>query len=140
MRALSRILLAGAALALVPAMAFAADEDLGKKEFDGHCAVCHGEDGKGNGPFAEMLKSKLPDLTTLKQRNDGTFPEDRVRQIIDGRTDVAQHGPRDMPVWGREYSMSAVEYYKDYYGMEDAERFVNSRVTALVGYLESIQQ
>ena len=24
--------------------------DLGKREYDGKCAVCHGADGKGSGP------------------------------------------------------------------------------------------
>jgi len=37
--------------------------DLGKRECEGKCAVCHGKDGSGLGPYAEHLKHPLPDLT-----------------------------------------------------------------------------
>jgi mono/diheme cytochrome c family protein len=36
--------------------------DFGQRAFDATCAACHGVDGKGSGPFAEQLKSRLPDL------------------------------------------------------------------------------
>lgn len=39
-------------------------------------------------------------LTELAKNNRGVFPFDRVHQIIDGRAEVKDHGPRDMPVWG----------------------------------------
>ena len=29
------------------------------------------------------------------------LPEDVIAKFIDGRSDVKAHGPRDMPVWGR---------------------------------------
>jgi len=35
----------------------------GKKLFDRHCAVCHGDDGKGNTDMAESLPKKPADLT-----------------------------------------------------------------------------
>ncbi len=35
--------------------------DLGKREYDNNCAVCHGSDAKGNGPYADMLRTPAPD-------------------------------------------------------------------------------
>ncbi|MGZ4843952.1 MAG: c-type cytochrome, partial [Candidatus Angelobacter sp.] len=33
-----------------------------------HCASCHGTEGKGDGPVAAALTTKMPDLTTITQR------------------------------------------------------------------------
>jgi hypothetical protein len=44
----------------------------------------------------------LPDLTGIAARRGGQFPEERIRQIIDGRTGLAAHGAREMPVWGND--------------------------------------
>lgn len=58
------LLLCGAALcaSLVGASAFAQAKptDLGKREYDTNCAVCHGDNGKGNGSFAELLRRSPP--------------------------------------------------------------------------------
>jgi len=37
--------------------------DVGKLEFEVHCAICHGMDAKGNGPYVSSLKVAPPDLT-----------------------------------------------------------------------------
>ena len=37
----------------------------GPEMYTSYCAVCHGLDGKGNGPAAEALKVPPPDLTAL---------------------------------------------------------------------------
>ena len=42
----------------------------------------------------------MTDLTRLTEKNDGTFPAERLTQVIDGRAEVAAHGSREMPVWG----------------------------------------
>jgi mono/diheme cytochrome c family protein len=72
----------------------------GPQMFRAYCADCHGVDGKGNGPVAAVLKISPPDLTTLTQRNQGTFPYDRVFKTISGDAKVVSHGTREMPVWG----------------------------------------
>jgi mono/diheme cytochrome c family protein len=61
-----------------------------------HCASCHGPDGEGDGPLAASLKRPPADLTRLAER-DGRFDEARVMQAIDGRREVTEHGPREMP-------------------------------------------
>lgn len=48
------------------------------------CAVCHGMDGKGNGPAAEALTVPAVDLTILARRNGNRYKSDRVRSAIEG--------------------------------------------------------
>jgi len=72
----------------------------GAKIFRNYCASCHGLNGDGKGPVASVLKTKVPQLTTLARRNHGTFPAARVRAIIAGDEGRAAHGSREMPVWG----------------------------------------
>jgi mono/diheme cytochrome c family protein len=64
-----------------------------------YCAPCHGVSGRGDGVMAGQLRRLPPNLSTLARRNGGTFPAERVRQIIEG-SGPAAHGTRDMPVWG----------------------------------------
>ena len=66
-----------------------------------YCASCHGVDGRGHGPASAALKHGAPDLTRISQRNRGTFPFRRVKDIIEGKESGPQaHGSREMPVWG----------------------------------------
>lgn len=111
--------------------------DWGKAEYESNCASCHGLSGKGDGPLSESLRTKAADLTTLAKRNDGVFPAQRVYEIIDGRQEVAAHGPRAMPVWGRDYRSHAPDVTLgdiQIYGLKDA--VVHHKLIALVGYLQ----
>ena len=95
-----------------------------------YCAVCHGPDGKGDGPLASSLRMRPPDLTILARKNAGTFPKDQVMRIVDGRKGVKGHGGPDMPVWGDAFRNS-----KD--GFSDEQ--VKEKIAAVVDYVESIQ-
>ena len=109
--------------------------DLGKREFETKCAVCHGLDGKGRGPYAEQLKKPLPDLTTMARRNGGVFPISRTYDTIEGAG--AGHGTRDMPVWGMDYTVQAAEQLP---GMPyNQALYVRTRIMALLEYLNQLQ-
>lgn len=110
--------------------------DMGKREYDAKCANCHGATGKGQGPFAEFLKKSPPDLTTLAKSNGGFLPMDRLYQSIRGNN-LPAHGARDMPIWGREYSLEAANYYGDV--PYDSEAYVRARVLALLEYINRLQ-
>lgn len=73
-----------------------------------HCASCHGISGKGDGPVTDSLTVAPSDLTTLARRANGRFDESAVMMVIDGRLLVAQHGPREMPVWGAVFAQEHV--------------------------------
>jgi mono/diheme cytochrome c family protein len=72
----------------------------GKHLYEDHCAICHGTDGKGGGPYAASLKIWPPDLTTLTANNHGKYPELHVSEVIDGEFEKPAHGNREMPIWG----------------------------------------
>ena len=124
------------ALALPAVAATQTKIDFGKAEFEANCAACHGVSGKGGGPITELLKRSPSDLTTLQKRNAGIFPMARVYDTIDG-VGVAEHGTRDMPIWGRDYSVKAAEYYLDV--PYNQEAYVRARILSLVEYLSRIQ-
>jgi mono/diheme cytochrome c family protein len=103
----------------------------GKSVFTTYCASCHGESGRGNGAVAIFLRRPPADLTQIAIRNKGTFPAERVYQQIDGRQAVKPHGESQMPVWGDAFSKTATDA---------DERAIREKITALVAYLESIQE
>lgn len=114
--------------------------DIGKREYESNCAVCHGYKGMGDGSYADLLKKQAPSLAVLKKNNGGVFPFERVYAVIDGREVVKGHGDRDMPVWGKDYSeqsAKAGEYYIDV--PYDMEMYVRSRILALIDYLNRLQ-
>jgi mono/diheme cytochrome c family protein len=114
--------------------------DLGKKEFELNCATCHGQQGRGDGPYAEILKTKVPDLTTLSQRNAEIFPFQRVYNIIDGAETVSAHGTRQMPIWGQTYRLKAEENFFIWRAFPwDAEPFVRARILAVTEYVARLQ-
>jgi mono/diheme cytochrome c family protein len=109
--------------------------DLGKREYDGNCASCHGIDGKGTGVYFEFLKRSPPDLTTMAKRNGGVFPLSRAYEVIEGAGQ--SHGTREMPIWGQDYRVKGGEYYMDV--PYDSEVFVRTRILALIEYLSRLQ-
>lgn len=110
--------------------------ELGRRDFVNYCAACHGVSGTGDGTLAEFLTLATPDLTKLARLNAGQFPEERVREVIDGRADVKVHGMRDMPVWGDWFNAEAVSQDTD---REARELVVQDRIQSLVNYIKSIQ-
>jgi mono/diheme cytochrome c family protein len=111
--------------------------DIGKREYEANCVVCHGAKGKGDGPFNDSLKVRAPDLTVLSKTNDGLFPVNRVLEVIDGRNQVKGHGTREMPIWGDVYNVQAAPQFDDY--PYNAALFVWARTLALIDYLNRLQ-
>jgi mono/diheme cytochrome c family protein len=104
------------------------NENMGAEDYINNCAVCHGVDGKGNGPQANKLSSRPTDLTLLSKKNGGSFPEIFVYNIIDGREAGDIHGS-EMPIWG--------EYFLDI--EEEGEEVIDARISRILKYVESIQ-
>jgi mono/diheme cytochrome c family protein len=64
--------------------------------YDDHCAVCHGDDGRGHTQVGENMYPKVPDLTSAT-----------IQQMTDGELfSVIQNGVRwtGMPAWKSEHS------------------------------------
>lgn len=102
----------------------------GAEMYKTYCAVCHGTDGKGNGPAAEALKVPPSDLSALATKNGGKYPSMKVTAMLRGEDVLAAHGTKDMPIWGNLFwSMS-----------EGHQAEVAQRVSNLNKYLESLQK
>ena len=120
--------------------------DMGKTIYQDNCASCHGATGKGDGPLKAYLVKAPSDLTTISQRNHGTFPQQRLWEVIDGRAsaEAGPHGSREMPIWGNEFKAQAERapwWGVPYGGMHRGgpEWHVHQRISALVDYLARIQ-
>jgi mono/diheme cytochrome c family protein len=119
---------------------FAEKGSIGATEYQNNCASCHGAKGEGNGPFTEFLKAVPSSLTTLSKDNGGVFPFERVYQAIDGRGEVKSHGPREMPVWGKDYIAGSVEVHGPFFGEWYGEDILNARILALIDHINKLQK
>ena len=102
----------------------------GKQLYVSYCAMCHGEEAKGGGPFSPQLKLWPSDLTQLAKKNNGIYPSMRVAETIDGEFGKGAHGSREMPIWGPVFRAMA-------HGHSDSAQM---RINNLVKYLETLQQ
>ena len=107
----------------------AASSPPGQEIYKQHCAVCHGNDLKGNGPAPRPFRQETPDLTTLSRRHDG-FPDAYVSNVLRNGVKIAAHGPAEMPIWGTTFREAE----------ELNESQVTRRITSLIDYLKSKQQ
>lgn len=103
--------------------------DSGKEMFTSYCAVCHGKDGKGDGPAASAMKNPPTDLTLLAQKNGDKYPGPHVAAVIRGQATTPAHGSEDMPVWGPLFSSISQGHTAQ----------VQQRISNLVSYVETLQ-
>ena len=98
-----------------------------------YCSVCHGNNGKGNGPAAKALKIVPPDLTRLAKHNNGKFPDSHVYTVIRGDSNnTTAHGAKDMPLWGALFTESS--------GATPPDAEVHQRISNLTKYVASLQK
>ena len=92
------------------------------------CASCHGLDGKGDGPIANVLNVAPANLTTLAKRNGGKYPGPRVIEILGRAPGAAAHGSGEMPIWGDRFRAN-----------RENDAIVQMRLNNINRYLESLQ-
>ena len=102
----------------------------GKQTYLHYCASCHGVDARGEGPAAVVLKTALPDLTTLAKRHGGKFPYQYVSDVLRFGTRIISHGSSDMPIWGPIFG--SLDNYDEF--------AARKRIKDLAEYLASLQQ
>lgn len=103
----------------------------GAELYKRYCAVCHANDGKGNGPppASSQFKEAPPDLTTLAQRHGGKFPDAYISNVLKSGVKMPDHGTAEMPVWETAFKAGK--------GSDEAQ--VATRIANLTDYLKSIQ-
>jgi len=130
--ALSALVLLALGLAARPALAQEAKVlSDGRLEYEENCTNCHGLIGKGDGPLADILLVRPPDLTQIAKANGGVFPFWKVFEIISGEKPVRAHKVSGMPIWGNRFTA------------EEKTRYfppAHVRILLLTHYLESIQE
>ncbi|MFP7673874.1 c-type cytochrome [Marivita sp. S0852] len=107
----------------------------GRVLFMENCAVCHGADGKGNGPMARAMDVAPADLTLIKVRNDNVFPRVEVLSAIDGYAQSDMTGP-NMPEFGALLQGDLIPLDTGGGVMTPTPR----KLVALLEYIESIQE
>lgn len=111
----------------------------GEIEFQQLCTPCHGMTGVGNGPVARALIKKPTNVRLLTRNNGGVFPEQKVRDFIDGRKTTAAHGSREMPIWGAAFQAQQPGVVVSLSHPPLSEEQVKQRIDQLVAYIRSIQ-
>jgi mono/diheme cytochrome c family protein len=107
----------------------------GRADFNKHCAPCHSESGKGNGPELKVIPGIKPkDLTTIAAQNGGVFPYREIEDTIDGRKIIPSHKRFDMPFWGVNFQQQGQEF------TPASESKARKRIDAIVDYIVTLQQ
>jgi mono/diheme cytochrome c family protein len=101
----------------------------GNQMFATYCAVCHGADGRGNGPAAGALKTQPANLTQLAAKNNGNYPQLQVLGTLSAKN-VAAHGSQEMPIWGDLFKSLDI----------GNRQTVELRLLNLTTYIQSIQE
>ena len=83
--------------------------------------------------MAEVLKITPANLTTISQRANGSFPADRIVEVIRYGGNMAGHGTTAMPVWGKVFSDEGG-------GGKGGGAYSRRAIVELTRYLETIQK
>lgn len=75
-----------------------ANEEHPSALFKQYCAVCHGEDGKGQTPKGKQLNAR-----------DLTDPEWQEKEDDEEIIQVITEGEMDMPAWGKKLTKEQIE-------------------------------
>jgi hypothetical protein len=136
------------------ASAWAQGLDAPKMEYLSHCASCHGDGAKGDGPLSAKLSTRPADLTVLSRNNRGVFPASAVYAAIDGRNVNSSGGAHEMPIWGCRSSPSPVlpsqtarpkrskpDPYESHLDLAcDPEDIIANRILSVIEYLRRVQE
>jgi mono/diheme cytochrome c family protein len=107
----------------------------GRALFVENCAICHGEDAKGNGPLARQMQKAPKDLTLISLRHGDKFPRAKIMSIVDGYARSDMTGP-GMPEFGALLEGDPVPF--------DSGDGIQSptpwKLVAILEYIESVQE
>jgi len=84
------------------------------------------------GPYS-LSGTNPSDLTQLGRRNGGKFPSDEVYAVVDGRKEFPSHERLNMPFFGINLEIEEGQ-------SPQAKARVDARITAIVRYVETLQQ
>ncbi len=101
----------------------------GSTIFHDHCAVCHGERGRGDGPAAGALTPRPTNLASLTKQT-GTFPATHIAAVLKGTEPIVAHGSPTMMMWGVIFLANA----------NGNRAQADLRISEVVAFIQSIQE
>jgi len=116
-----------------------AQEVIGQDAFLTNCAVCHGTDGRGNGPILDFLKNAPADLAKISERNGGRFPIQEIYDTIANADSNPAHGTSEMPVWGDRFNMAIITQEGEHGMGKSGMPTAQAQALELVFFLATIQ-
>ncbi len=87
------------------------EQEQGKYVFTKYCAVCHGDDGKGDGFNAYNLNPKPRDFTD--EHLMGNLSDERLQETVREGGGAVNKSPL-MPAWGGTLSARQIDYVVEY--------------------------
>lgn len=111
----------------------AGDAEAGAVIYQSYCAVCHGSEGRGDGPLAAELPVVPADLAALSLGNGGVFPAERAMTQIFGYPGKYHRGL--MPEFGPMLDGPVVEWTTP----SGETTLTPKALLDLVVYVESLQ-
>lgn len=110
-----------------------APQTTGRAIFENNCVICHGDQGRGDGPYAAQLQFPPADLAVLAANNGGVFPAVDVMAKIYGYPGGSHTMP--MPEFG-----PLLEGPKVMWIDPDGNKIATPKVLVdLAEYLENLQ-
>lgn len=106
----------------------------GKALFMKNCAVCHGENAKGEGPMARSMVKAPKDLTLISVRHGDKFPKAKIMSIIDGYAKAELTAP-GMPEFGDLLKGDNVPFDSG----DGVQVPTPRKLVALLEYIETLQ-
>jgi hypothetical protein len=101
----------------------------GKQMYAAYCSPCHGARARGDGPAGAALQVKPTDLTTMQYRNQGKFPNTRLKLILINASNLPSKQAAQMPSW--------CPIFRD---LDQGDHNLTAlRVQSLLTYLQSLQ-
>ena len=104
----------------------------GQGMYDQLCAVCHGVDGKGDGPANPALDRPAPDLTQLSADGRPGYTHAELESVIAGRDRTVHKDMVGMPLWETEF-----QYVRSWNGRPRTS-YARVKVHTLAEYVEGM--
>ena len=103
----------------------------GQEMYDQLCAVCHGAEGKGDGPAAQALADPVPDLTHLGTGVKRKYSNAQLKHVIAGRSRNVHEDIVGMPLWEVEF-----QYVSRKWNGQPRTTYARAKIHSLAEYVE----